>query len=318
LLPVEFGAVRFKVEADARPEPHTPLLTSAGERALYLSLADDPGKNLDLWRGLPGFYWNYPVTKTRPGATTLLAHPAAKMNNQPMPLWVIQYYGRGQVLFVGTEETWRWRYNVEDQYFARLWGQMVYQMGLPHLLGHANRVEFALQHGEAQLDRPGHVYVRLFDAQYLPVKEDRMPAVLTQLDGKQPSKKAREVSLEAVDPLRRPGEYRVLLPNDVAGRFELKLIKPEPASFEYRVVLPPRHELQPAPLAEESLRLAANLSGGRYYREEDLHQMVSSIVPRTAPFTQRQEVLLWHPLTMLLFVSLLTAEWVLRKFSHLS
>jgi hypothetical protein len=126
------------------------------------------------------------------------------------------------------------------------------------------------------------------------------------------------VTLQVVDPQRRPGEYRILLPNDVAGRFELKLDRPEPASFDYRVVLPPRHELQSAALAEESLRLAAQLSGGRYYREEDLHLLVSSIVPRAAPFSQRQEVLLWHPLTLLLFVGLLTAEWLLRKFSHLS
>jgi hypothetical protein len=318
LLPVEFAPVRFKGEADARPQPYLPFLTAAGERALYLSLADDAGQNQKQWHELPGFYWYYPITKTRPGATTLLAHPAAKLDNWPMPLWVVHHYGRGQALFVGTEETWRWRFNAEDQYFARLWGQLVYQMGLPHLLGHANRVEFALERGEAQLDRPGHVYLRLFDAEYQPLTDELVHARLSQLDAKDGPARTREIALQVVDPVRRPGEYRVLLPNDAAGRFELKLDRPEPVSFEYRVVLPPRHELQPAALAEESLLLAAQLSGGRYYREEDLHHLVASIVPRTAAFTQRQEVLLWHPLTMLLFVGLLTAEWILRKFSHLS
>jgi uncharacterized membrane protein len=318
VLPVEFAPVRFKVEADARPQPYLPLLTAAGERALYLNLADDVGQNQKQWHELPGFYWHYPVTKTRPGATTLLAHPAATLEKRPMPLWVIHHYGRGQALFVGTEETWRWRFNAEDQYFSRLWGQLVYQMGLPHLLGHANRVEFALEHGEAQLDRPGHIYVRLFDAEYQPLTDPQVIAWLTLLDAREGPARTREIALQVIDPVRRPGEYRVLLPNDVAGRFELKLDRPEPASFEFRVVLPPRHELQPAALAEESLRLAARLSGGRYYREEDLHRLVSDIVPRTSAFTQRQEVLLWHPLTMLLFVGLLTAEWVLRKFSHLS
>jgi hypothetical protein len=318
LLPVEFGAVRFKGDADARPQSYSPILTGEGERALYLSMADEADQNLARWRDLPGFYWHYPVTKTSPHARTLLAHPSAKLNNRPMPLWVIHHYGRGEVLFLATEETWRWRYNAEDKYFARMWGQLVYQMGLPHLLGHSSRVEFSLEHGEAQLDRPGHIYVRLFDAEYRPLKEEQVSALLVRLDAGEGAGREKEIQLKAVDPQRRPGEYRVLLANDVAGRFELKLTRPEAASFEYRVVLPPRHELQPAPLSEESLRLAAQLSGGRYYREEDLHQLVSSIAPRTVPFTQRQETLLWHPLAMMLFVGLVTAEWVLRKFSHLS
>jgi hypothetical protein len=318
LLPVEFAAVRFKGEADPRPQPYLPVLTGDGERSLFLSLADDVDRSQSLWRELPGFFWHYPVTKTSPHARVLLVHPATKLNNRPMPLWVVHHYGRGEVLFLGTEETWRWRYNAEDRYFARLWGQLVYQMGLPHLLGHSSRVEFALEHGEAQLDRPGHVYVRLLDADYQPLKEEEVSATLTRLDAGKGETSEQQVVLKPVDPERRPGDYRVLLANDVAGRFMLKLARPEPASYEYRVVLPPRHELQPAPLAEESLRLAARLSGGSYYREEDLHRLVASITPRTAPFTQRQEVLLWHPLAMLLFVLLLTAEWVLRKFSHLS
>ena len=60
------------------------------------------------------------------------------------------------------------------------------------------------------------------------------------------------------------------------------------------------------------------MSGGRFYREEDLHQLAGSIERRTAPFTLRQEKLLWNPLAIVLFVGLITAEWLLRKFSDLS
>jgi hypothetical protein len=116
----------------------------------------------------------------------------------------------------------------------------------------------------------------------------------------------------------RPGEFRVLLPNDVPGRFRVRVTEPEPATFDYRVQLPPKHELEEAGLAEDELREAARLSGGRFYREEDLHRLPAEVPSRSVAFVQRQEVLLLNPLALLLFVGLVTAEWVVRKFSNLS
>jgi hypothetical protein len=118
-----------------------------------------------------------------------------------------------------------------------------------------------------------------------------------------------------------PGEYRAALPNDTPGRFELRVDEAEglePASLSFRVEQPPGHETELAGMAEEALRLAAQTSGGQFYREEDLHHLATDITARSLPFVQRQEILLWSPLTMLLFVSLITAEWILRKFSNLS
>jgi hypothetical protein len=119
----------------------------------------------------------------------------------------------------------------------------------------------------------------------------------------------------------QPGEYRGSLPNGAPGRFELRVAGGEgveAAALPYRVELPPRHELERAGLDEEALRRAAGLSGGRFYREEDLHRLAESVEPKKTAFVLRQEVLLWNPLALVLFVLLVTAEWVLRKFSNLS
>ena len=70
-------------------------------------------------------------------------------------------------------------------------------------------------------------------------------------------------------------------------------------------------------MAEGALREAARLSGGRFYREEDLHLLPRQIKPQQVPFTMHVEKLLWNPLMMILFVGLVTAEWVLRKLSNL-
>lgn len=316
VLPVEFLPARFPNNLTARQLPYTPVLTTAGESADMLALADTPEESLQAWTRLPGFYWHYPATKLRPAATALLVHPRARMGEQPMPILATQFYGKGQVLFLATDETWRWRFNAEDKYFARFWGQVVYQLALPHLLGNAaQRVQVALERSEAILDRPGSVFVRLLDKDFRPQTDKEVTALLEYLDAKPGQQRQRKVVLHQVP--GRAGDYRVLLPHDAPGRYELKVPGAE-APFGYRVEVPPRHEREEAGLAEEPLRQAAEASGGRFYREEDLGRLPEQVAPQKTSFVLRQEILLWNPLVLVLFVGLISAEWVLRKFSNLS
>jgi hypothetical protein len=316
VLPVEVLPLRFQPQPDSRPQLFVPTLTEVGKRSDMLALADGPDENARTWKELPGFAWQFPIAKLRPGAVALLEHPRLRMGDRPMPVMATQNYGKGQVLFLATDETWRWRYNAGDRYFGRFWGQVIYQLGLPHLLGNGRRVQLALDRSEATLGRPGSVYARLFDSDYRPLREPRVPARLEYLDARPGQERSRSILLEALP--GQPGEYRALLAHDQPGRFELKVDMPDQASLAFRVGVPPGHELEPAGMAEEALRAAAKISGGYFYREEDLYRLYDQVEPRQAAFTQRQEVLLWNPLALLLFVALVTAEWVVRKFSNLS
>jgi hypothetical protein len=320
VLPVEFLPARFKIEAEQRPFPYHAKLTKAGERSPMLLLGDTPEESLKIWEQLPGFYWNYPVTKLRPAGTALLVHPSEKMGEKPMPLLATQYYGRGQVLFVATDETWRWRYNVEEKYHTRFWGQVIYQLALPHLLGDSSRrVQVVLERSEAVLDREGYIYARLLDKEFRPLRVADVPAELEHLDAGPGQERTEPVMFQSIP--GRPGEYRLFRKHAQPGRFEVRFKLPGQdinSSFDYRVKLPPRHELEKAGLAEIALREAASISGGRFYREEDLHRLPAEIPRETTPYTLHQEVLLWNPLAFLIFLGLITVEWTVRKFSNLS
>lgn len=318
VLPVEFRAAKPALGGEQRTQEYPPTLTEAGQRSEMLALADTPEESQEIWqRKLPGFHWQYPVTKLRPGAQALVVNPRARMGNQPMPLLAAHYYGRGQVIFMGSDETWRWRWNHQDRYFIRFWGQLLYQAGLPSLLGDsAKRVQAALERSQALLGQPGSIFVRLLDKDFGPRKDPQVEATLEYLDARPGQEKLRKVTLQAIP--GRPGEYRALLTHDRPGRFELRVNNPEPSTFAFQVELPPRHELEESGMAEKALRDMAQLSGGQFYREEDLHRLPDNIELRKAQFTRRQEVLLWGPLTLILFVGLITAEWLVRKFSNLS
>jgi hypothetical protein len=328
VLPVELTRQAFPILAEARTQAFRPLLTYDGEQSGMLALADSQEDNLrlwkeDLWKDGRGFHWFYPVNGLRPGATALLVHPELRTgqapNDKPMSLIASQYYGKGEVLYLGIDETWRWRDSTGDRLTSRFWGQIVTRLGLPHLLGHSRRVQLELERGEAMLGRPGTVKARLLDKDYEPLTRPSVRAILVQHDVRDGQKREQPIELKRIKSL--PGEYRAALPNDAPGRFELRVDESEgleASSLSYRVEQPPGHETEIAGMAEEALRSAAETSGGRFYREEDLSHLATDIAPRALPFVQRQEILLWSPLTMLLFVGLITAEWVLRKFSNLS
>ncbi|MCI0639646.1 MAG: VWA domain-containing protein [Gemmataceae bacterium] len=317
VLPVEFATHKFRVEADVRTQEYPVTLTDVGLRTDMLALADTPQDSQKEWVKLPGFHWQYPLTKLRPGAVSLLVNPRAKMGEQPMPVLATHYYGKGQVVFLASDETWRWRFNQGDKITNRFWGQLVYQLGLPSLLGETSkRVQFALERSEAILDRPNSIFVRLVDKDFNPRKEAQVEATLEYLDAKPNQERLRKVMLQAIG--GREGDYRALLAHDQPGRWELRVNNPESYAFPFRVELPPGHELEETGLAEKALRDMAEQSGGVFYREEDLHRLAENVQPQSEAFTRRQEVLLWNPLALWLFLALITAEWLVRKFSNLS
>jgi hypothetical protein len=136
------------------------------------------------------------------------------------------------------------------------------------------------------------------------------------LDAKVAGEAKQNIKLNALK--GRPGEYSALIVPQHAGRWELRVRNPDENKFSFRVELPPRHELEEAGLAEKALRDAAQLSGGRFYREEDLYELTSNLELRTTEFRHRQQFsLLLMPFFLLILV-LLTAVWLVRKFSDLS
>lgn len=317
VLPIDFTPGRPSRNDQERTQPFVPVPTREGLRSEMLALDDTPEESATVWRTLPGFHWAFPAARLRPGAVAYTVHPRLKAGEQPMPVFAGQFYGKGQVLFLGSDETWRWRSAEQgDKLHGRFWGQVIYQMGLPHLVGTPKRLQLSLERPENVLGRPGHVYARVFDAEFRPYGGQKVVARLERLDAPAGEERVRTLVLEAVP--GQAGDFQALLANDAPGKHSIRITEPAEGSLEFRVALPPEHELTVAGLAEDALRGFATASGGAFYREEDLHKLAAAVKPLQASFTVRKEDLLWNAPMLLLFVALITAEWILRKFSNLS
>jgi hypothetical protein len=66
------------------------------------------------------------------------------------------------------------------------------------------------------------------------------------------------------------------------------------------------------------MRKLCAATGGKFYREEDLHDLPNDVKPQVINTSSRREWLLWNGWSMGFLIALLTLEWFLRKFNGLS
>ena len=267
------------------PVEFSPKLAEIGRYESVMSLGDAPDENRQIWAKLPGWFWHYPVKKLKPAAQSLLDHPTetiedpsplAKDNRRPMPLIARQYYGRGVVMFVGSDETWRWRFNEEDKYFARFWGQVMYQLGLPHVLGSKTQL---IADGDFIKGKPTKVYARLFTQDHRPLELDRFEGVLDMVSGKAISEQVDKIVFNPVE--GQPGLYVTTIAKDQPGDYNLRIPQGQSSSeivLPVRVTLSPEDETAPGNLNEAALKQTGRANGRqilprkRFERPSEVHR----------------------------------------------
>jgi hypothetical protein len=262
-------------------------------------------------------HWHLPVRRLKPAAETWLVHQTDRdADGRPMPLLAGHDYGKGTVIFVGFDETWRWRLNAADRLFGRFWSQVVYAAGVPRVAG-TKFTQLALDPPAPQVGTTARLVARLYDADLTPMSAGRVPTRL-KWTGVRPGEE--EFSTVELRPLPgRAGDYAAAVPCDRAGEFSLTVeAGSDPATVEFRVALPPGHERTPDGVAEAELRALAETSGGRYYRTDELNGLPDVVKPQFFASTRKSERSLWGGWAMAWVFGLLAAEWTLRKRAGLN
>jgi len=106
-------------------EPFRPELTQDGAAHLVTRMADGVEENEAAWSLLPALRWSARVGGLARGATALLVHPYQVAGTSKTPLAAVHRVGAGKVMFLGVEETWRWRRGIGAPWHYRFWAQAV-------------------------------------------------------------------------------------------------------------------------------------------------------------------------------------------------
>jgi hypothetical protein len=235
-----------------------------------------------------------------------------------MPVMAVQQYGLGQVLYVGTDNTWRWRRNSDERFYPILWGQVAQKLGLAHLLGGSKRTQITADKQSYAVGERVTIYARLYSVDFVPLKDAIVEGsyVIKPLDGSAPAESTRQsVTLRAVpdQPGMYRGDFTVLTPG-----IHLFSVKTDPSTVFEISATEAAFEFGETAMNEALLKQMAEISGGGFYREESLYRLPEALHANSEHVSSVVDAELWaSPLYFLVLLTVATIEWALRKRAQL-
>ncbi|MGD9636282.1 MAG: hypothetical protein AB7G28_04500 [Pirellulales bacterium] len=300
----------------------------AGRDARFLWLANTADESQLAWSGFPGVFGYYAIKSEKPGATVYarVADPEAGLGDK-MPVYMAgQFYGAGQVLYIGSGEFWRLR-AIDPAYFEVLYTKLVRQVSQGRLLRGSSRGSLLVDRDRYELGETVVLRGRLADERHEPLALENVTAQVMQPDN---TTEAVKLTADAQQPgmylgqfvVRQEGTYQVALP--VPGSDE------EPFSKYIQVRVPDLERTHP----ERNVALLTSIAkdtGGRYYPNLELAaygdtatMSLGKAIPSRAEvkllkgapdkaFAERQMTWLLGVIAGALFM-----EWIVRRLNRLA
>ncbi|MFW6133927.1 MAG: hypothetical protein ACOC8F_08530, partial [Planctomycetota bacterium] len=322
LLPVRLGrneASRIEERIhNTRPRAYRVVLRDRGRGHPLMRLGPDGEQAPHVWAVLPGIYWSQAVYEPKPLARVLAvsSNPWHQTGaGEPEPVLAVHNSGRGRVLYVGFDSTWRWRYPGDGAYFRRFWTNVT------RYLGPLKIARVLIETPKRQYDvgeRVG-VDVEAYDEAFDPLTDPSYRIVLRRTDG---AGGARRIELKPVDPETEPGRYRTELDHLAAGSYELTAAGDLPPmrveTDRFRVVRRRREMLKPEANPAMLRQLVGPAGERRFAPLEQMDRLADPLESEPLAFrTEQQRELLTARraagIILALVVALLAVEWFVRK-----
>ena len=299
---------------------HVLRLTRAGEESPVTAILDDPSLNRRLWPALAPLQWVADGLRAKTKAQVLVETAGGQ------PVVVLDRYGAGRVLYLGTDEGWRWRDRLGERVHQTFWLQAL-RWGLgSRLRGADPQLQAAVDRSLIDVGEAVEVRGRARLADGHPavgpivVTMERLGENGEPLAGE--PVREQELAPVADAPGLAVGQIKSLPP----GRWRLTVTSRHPdlaGKREQREVQVRAHR------GQETLELSSDLAaldriaaagGGSACGFADAARLVKSLTAKAVPKEEvrRQTYSLWSgPWALLLILGLLVAEWTLRKRSGL-
>jgi hypothetical protein len=310
-------------------------LTPAGQSHPVMLQSGSLSENEEVWRSLPDFDWRLPVT-AKPGSEVLAVAVAEGGEQEKVltdvrqavthledvmqhrnrhALLVSQRVGRGKVLGLAFDRTWRLRYRTGDVRHHRFWGQVM-RWGL------GERLRAGQEHFRVGTDRLVYgpedtinVMARVLDDDFAGVETAEIEAVLKTSEG-------REITRTRLVPRADShGFYEALLPpQGRAGACQLEVVRLDSVARERvetsLLVTASRRPIEMGDVRPSKgvMEALAKGTGGKIVTPDAIGSLTELFGEGRRTVQERREYALWNnPFVLLILAVLLTLEWLLRK-----
>lgn len=296
--------------------------TPFASRYPFMTLGDTPAEDQQAWDNFRRLPFYQPVLGVHDQATVLAEHPTdlCQDGRTKQPLIAVRPYGRGEVVYLGFNETWRLRREYGEKYYRRLWSQLIYRLGMSHALGADKRFRVTINGQQFRPDDQVVVTIEAYDENYEPLDPQSLPGGALELQLQSSGESG--VSTRSVNAtFLRSGVYEARFPVFEGGQYTLTAIdpitgNPQQRRFEVMQVSAEQLRVVRDPYLQSEVSRA---TGGVSTTLADMSPLLEAIdaKPLVEPLT-RDHALWATPLWFGLLMTLMLGEWLVRKLVHLT
>jgi len=278
----------------------------------------------DIWGGLGGLFWHFPVRREKPVAKALMRHSNPRMVNAygGHVLLATQYVGAGRSAYLGINTTWRWRQS-DEKPFNRFWIQLIRFLVEGKLAGSRALGQIDTDRDLYETGDTVVVSARLLDERYQPLL---LPEARLKVTARGDTDETEDAGLQEIMLSPVPGTE-----GQYEGRFQAR------STGAYRLAIERRDDLQPiereiyvepsnlemrdTQMRRDELKAFVQQVGGesRYFDVNEAAE-IPSLIPdasRTTRFRGRSRPIWDNGYVLAVLIGLLCIEWALRKVARL-
>lgn len=315
LLPVEVLPRNTPESRALTTDNFQPRITDAARHHPLVQLAGDAETNTLAWQALAPMQGLNVVARVREGAQRVLEHPTLEdEDGAPLPMLVTGMYGRGRVMALMTDTTWRWGMTSggasgDASSYERFWETALRWLALDPLLDPSRIVTDRERYGPSA---PIDVTATLRTTGYVPYADeaivlrviDRDDHELSRINARSSSEGEVVSALQAPD---EPGGYRIVAERTVGPEAARRIAE------EVFVVELGGDELADPRTNEALLRQLTERTQGTFTTLDEAPHLDAF----SSTHARVRELIHDRPFATLpaiaLFAALMGLEWILRR-----
>ncbi len=294
----------FLAEVDILP-------TASGASHSALQLEASPDASRERWAELPPLTTPNPLYRVKPGASLLLTGRPAE-GGDDLVILATQPFGRGRSVALTVQDSWLWQMHadipLEDLTHERFWRQVSRWL----VSSVPDQVSVETPKTQFSPGEPVAIQAEVSDSSYLGINGAEVIATITDPTG-------AETTVPLEWSVEEDGEYRGTFVPDQLGGYDIRVS----AAYGGSDIGTSHTGIRSVDLPTEFfgaerntglLRRIAEETGGRFYTRSTLGGIVQDVEFTDSGRTVTETFELWDmPIALLLLLTLLAAEWGVRR-----